>query len=294
MIMRGPASRRLSWVGLAGAIALGLLALPAWTLGGDKTPLPTVSTPPPMAAPSAPHTAFAEGPPAPPTAADPLLAPDAAPRTPPVPSQPAAPGSSAAKDPGVWQRDRKLKELEDKVQQLLKEMQQLRGQAPAGGMPQLSGSKLTTTVPTPQESLLGLIREATGSGLVAPTPAPPPAPPTAAPAYPPAPVAINERNFDVITLTRVTYKLKAAAAEALAAFLKENVKTAILEIKSEGDTLTVTTTPEAQHVIGQLINLIQGKKPDVTILYGPAGAAPLPAPQAAPPWLKFIGPPVAK
>ena len=39
MIMRGPATRRLSWAGLAGVGVLGLLALPAWTLGEDpRTP----------------------------------------------------------------------------------------------------------------------------------------------------------------------------------------------------------------------------------------------------------------
>jgi beta-lactamase regulating signal transducer with metallopeptidase domain len=268
MIMRGPASRRLSWAGLAGAIALGLLALPAWTLGGDKTPLPTVSTPPPMAVTEAPPAQAA-----PPTAADPLLSPDAAPRTPPVPSQPTAPGSSAAKDPALL-RDRKLKELEDQVQQLLKEMQQLRGQAPAGGTS-------APPAPTPQDALSGLIREATGSGLVAPAAAPAPALVARAPVvYPGTPVVRAEPDAEVITLTRVTYKLNPTTAYALVDFLKDNVKTAILEAKSEGENLVVTTTPDAQKAIGQFIHLLQGptRLPVPKKVIAPAGSQPGGAP----------------
>jgi hypothetical protein len=131
----------------------------------------------------------------------------------------------------------------------------LRGQAPAGGMPQLSGSKLTTTVPTAQESLLGLIREATGSGLVAP----PSAPVVATPANPPTLTVHTESAAEVITLTRVSYKLTPPAAEALSTFLKDNVKDSILvETVSQGDALIVTTTPDAQQAIGQFIHLLQG------------------------------------
>jgi hypothetical protein len=273
MIMRGPASRRLSWVGLVGAIALGLLALPAWTLGEDKAPLPTVSTPPPMA--------VTEGPPAPPTAADPLtvhngalyqpvttyrkvttvvpvtsyrlVQPGAATSPTPVqgvPATPASPGPAltAVETPAqalvtpAANRDRKLKELEDKVQQLLKEMQQLRGQAPT----------------TQQETLNGLIRSVIGSGLAAPAPAPPRAQVEPTPFYPPYHAAPAPDGAEVITLTRVSYKLNPTTAYALVDFLKDNVKTAILEAKSEGENLVVTTTPDAQKAIGQFIHLLQG------------------------------------
>jgi beta-lactamase regulating signal transducer with metallopeptidase domain len=201
MIMRGPASRRLSWVGLAGAIALGLLALPAWTLGEDKTA-------PQPAAPMSPKEVAGE-PSSPPTQATAHL--------PTIPSQPAAPGSNAIKDSVL--RERKLKELEHQVQQLLKEMQQLRGQA--------------AIAPVPGAPIPGYTRY--GDSI--------------------------EYFTEVITLTRVSrvsYKLKPAATDALATFLKDNVKTAILETKSEGENLVVTTTPDAQKAIGEFIHLLQG------------------------------------
>ena len=64
---------------------------------------------------------------------------------------------------------------------------------------------------------------------------------------------------EVIQLTRASYKLKAATSEAVAAILKDNVKSVVLETKIEGDTLTVTTTPDAQYAVGQFIALLQGK-----------------------------------
>jgi beta-lactamase regulating signal transducer with metallopeptidase domain len=281
MIMRGPASRRLSWVGLVGAIALGLLALPAWTLGEDKTPLPLPTV-------TAIPAAVNETPPAPSVTAVPgnaVYEPVTTYRytaTPVTTYRQVAPGSVPATAPppvpaDAVERDRKLKELEDKVQQLLKEMQQVQGQGPtsppASNFSQALRS-LTTDQPVP----------------VAPAPTP---------AYPPT--TPRGEPVEVITLTRVTYKFKPATAEALASFLKENVKTAILEIKSEGDNLIVTTTPDAQHVIGLLIDLIQRKQLVFVAPPPSAGWTPPPPPQgvapggtSGPPWPKFIGPPVAK
>jgi beta-lactamase regulating signal transducer with metallopeptidase domain len=64
-----------------------------------------------------------------------------------------------------------------------------------------------------------------------------------------------------ITLSRTTYKLEnKAKADALAAFLKEHVKASILEVKAEGESLTITTTPETQKAIGQLISITGGEK----------------------------------
>lgn len=61
---------------------------------------------------------------------------------------------------------------------------------------------------------------------------------------------------DLQMLTRGTYKLPGVKAEALAAFLKDQV-TADVETKVDGDTIKITTTPEAQSVIGNFIRLLQ-------------------------------------
>jgi hypothetical protein len=71
-----------------------------------------------------------------------------------------------------------------------------------------------------------------------------------------APAASQE-----VTLSRTTYKLPAAKAEALGKFLQEHVKAVIMETKADGDSLTITTTPEVQHGIRQFIALIEGKTP---------------------------------
>lgn len=61
-------------------------------------------------------------------------------------------------------------------------------------------------------------------------------------------------------LTRVTYKLPGGKAEALASFLRENVA-AELEIKAEGDTVTVTTAATIQQTIQRLIEILLPGKP---------------------------------
>jgi hypothetical protein len=60
----------------------------------------------------------------------------------------------------------------------------------------------------------------------------------------------------VINLSRTTYKLPGNKAAALAAFLKDNVKASVLELKLEGQGLTVTTTPETQAAIGGIVRLM--------------------------------------
>jgi beta-lactamase regulating signal transducer with metallopeptidase domain len=59
-----------------------------------------------------------------------------------------------------------------------------------------------------------------------------------------------------VALSRATYKLSKEKAEALAAFLKANVKASVLELKVENDGLVVTTTPEAQSTIGGIVKLM--------------------------------------
>jgi hypothetical protein len=62
----------------------------------------------------------------------------------------------------------------------------------------------------------------------------------------------------LIVLSRATYKPPKGKAEALAKFLQEHGKVPVLETKVDGDSLIVTTTPEAQKAIGQFVGLMQG------------------------------------
>src|SRR5262249_872464 len=62
-----------------------------------------------------------------------------------------------------------------------------------------------------------------------------------------------------VTLTRATYRLPKEKAEALAGLLRQHVKVALLETKVDGDSVVVTTTPDAQRVIGDFIALMEGK-----------------------------------
>ena len=62
-----------------------------------------------------------------------------------------------------------------------------------------------------------------------------------------------------MTLTRVIYKLPADKAEALSSFLKQHVKVAVLETTVNGDSMTITTTPDMQRTIGQFVALMRGK-----------------------------------
>jgi beta-lactamase regulating signal transducer with metallopeptidase domain len=285
MIMREPATRRLSWLGLAGVGVLGLLTLPTWTLGEDPKPKPTPSAAPILA-----------GPPGDPTAATAVAPPVVTPapgekpgavfyqpvttyqqRTvyEPVTSYQAVDPKARAAD---RDRDQRIEELEEKVRQLLKEIEQLRGPTP-------STEPKAATPSTSPNAAQNVWDYLTKSGTVR--------------VAPPAATAVPESPTEVITLTRVAYKLKPAAAEALAGFLKDNVKAPILETKVDGETLTVTTTPEYQHAIGEFIGLIQGKAPGRPGMMGsmmPPGMAPggFTPPVARPPGTPFSGPDPAK
>jgi hypothetical protein len=80
---------------------------------------------------------------------------------------------------------------------------------------------------------------------------------------------------NTVHLTRVTYSLTAEQAKALDAFLKSFVKASVMETKVEGEKIVITTTPDAQATIGQVVALMSGK-PAGGALYRlavPAGAA---------------------
>jgi hypothetical protein len=63
----------------------------------------------------------------------------------------------------------------------------------------------------------------------------------------------------VINLTRATYSMPKEKAANLAAFLKDNIRATVMETKVEGDSLTVTTTPDVQNAIGVIAGLMQGQ-----------------------------------
>lgn len=92
-------------------------------------------------------------------------------------------------------------------------------------------------------------------------------------------VAVEDAS--TVHLTRVTYTLTAEKAKALEAFLKGNAKAKVLETKLDGDKLIVTTTPDVQQTIGQVVGLITGKPVGVHAHFGfelerAAPAAPMP------------------
>jgi beta-lactamase regulating signal transducer with metallopeptidase domain len=130
-------------------------------------------------------------------------------------------------------RDKKLQDLEAKVKALLKEVQALRGNRSKndkGGelvVPMLSEPDVAVRV---WDAALGELVKTAG------------------------PATAKE-----VTLTRTTYKLPAAKAEALGKFLQQHVKASVMETKVEVESLIVTTTPEVQRGIGQFISLIEGK-----------------------------------
>jgi len=63
---------------------------------------------------------------------------------------------------------------------------------------------------------------------------------------------------NAITLSRATYKMSKEQATALSTLLG-SIKATVMETKVDGDSITVTTTPDAQQSIGQIVRLIQGQ-----------------------------------
>jgi|GEM_PF-1857029 len=69
-----------------------------------------------------------------------------------------------------------------------------------------------------------------------------------------------------VTLSRATYKLNRDQAAALGTLLG-SIKASVLETKVDGDSITVTTTPEIQGAIGQIVRLVQGQGGQSTFEY---------------------------
>jgi beta-lactamase regulating signal transducer with metallopeptidase domain len=257
MIMRERVPCRLPFGGCLAIGLLTLIALPGWSLG-QKADEPKKEPPPanyyyvPVTDPTVPSGAryevFVQ---TPPTA---------------LQAQPAA----------GTERERKLQDLERKLEVLLNEVKALRGANPAAPLPTMGASSYPTTpppavVPPPASGVRYQL-------------AAPPYQLTAPQQVVPVPV-VHRREFvfnqpagdaAMMLLSRATYKLPRAKAEALAAFLREHVKARVLENAVEGNSLIVTTTPEAQAAIGQMIALMQGSS-------SPRPPATKAAPEAATP-----------
>jgi beta-lactamase regulating signal transducer with metallopeptidase domain len=86
-----------------------------------------------------------------------------------------------------------------------------------------------------------------------------------------------------VTLSRATYKLNRDQAAALGTLLG-SIKASVLETKVDGDSITVTTTPEIQGAIGQIVRLVQGQSGQSTFEYKvvPPTSATKPTPPTAP------------
>jgi beta-lactamase regulating signal transducer with metallopeptidase domain len=129
-------------------------------------------------------------------------------------------------------REQKILELEGKLNALLKELKELRGANPKDADP-TAGKRWLYEIAQPKgDRVVELIWKEADEATAESQP---------------------------INLVRVGYALPPGKAEALASFLRENVKADVLETKVEGGKLVVTTTPDRQQVIGQFVSLIQGK-----------------------------------
>jgi beta-lactamase regulating signal transducer with metallopeptidase domain len=280
MILRGQSSGRLSHRALLAVGVLALLALPAWTPGQAPANKPDKQNAPPPADKPSQGTAVLD------------LDKDGTPDlfiikyldggTVLDPNQPNPPAAQS-------ERDKKLKEVEEKLKALLKEVQALRAgektetqgtlhrnanpfqpfpDAPSAAKKAIQGAlqRDANTFPQFQQSVpVDVIRNANPNPWGFQPAVTQPNQPlnyfyTVAPLEYKLAIVDNTGPVEV-ALSRTTYSLPKAKAEALAAFLREHVKAQVMETKAEGDSLTVTTTPQAQKAIGGLVALIQGKEP---------------------------------
>jgi hypothetical protein len=188
-------------------------------------------------------------------------------------------------EPLSRERQEKIRDLEQQIRKLQTELQVLRPlpHAPAVTPPPVGYYYQPVT------SVTGDGRTVTTYQLIAAGPglrhAPPPA--TATPAS------------EEIALSRVSYKISADRAKALAALLSEHVKGVVMEVKTDGDKLIVTTSPAAQHAVGQMVALLSGEAfkaprpphaPQPPMSYPPGPVIPPPAAVPAPPNIPQVPP----
>jgi hypothetical protein len=166
-------------------------------------------------------------------------------------------------------RDRKLQEMEKKIQTLLKEVQALRS---GGHQPVIVRgiSNIASPAATPQTryhvtTRLADVKEQAKPTAEAKRPVKVTARVVVTPEVPYtkvlaeiAAVRDGQTFVNLINLTRATYKLPNGKAKALADFLEQHCKVQFLETKVENNDLIVTTTLETQKTISQFIALLQG------------------------------------
>jgi hypothetical protein len=149
---------------------------------------------------------------------------------------PAAAETQDAYKPAVDVQEQRLRKLEATLEALLKEVKDLRA---AGGKPPLAQPKQdTSSKPVWQYGQ-----------------------PNAEVAHWRYTQAVAAPAADQpLRLERVTYALPSNKAEALATLLKE-LKSPVIETQTKPDGIIVTTTPEAQRVVGEFVSLLHGKAP---------------------------------
>jgi hypothetical protein len=199
MILREATACRLTRRALVGVCLLGLLALPALTLG------------------QVPRNVNVNA----------QLQPDD------------RPAEAAKPDTAGANREERMRRLEEKVKALLKEFQELKGARPNAPPRNFTPgqAKKPDTRPTPVYEYYRV----QGRPLTA--------------------EYLFRRAGDPaeLTLSRVSYALPAGKAEAVAKFLREHVKAAVLETALKEHTLIVTTTPQVQRDIASVVRLVRGQ-----------------------------------
>jgi beta-lactamase regulating signal transducer with metallopeptidase domain len=162
-------------------------------------------------------------------------------------------------------RERKIKELEDKLQAILKEVKSLREARAANqatAKPKIT-EKPATVTRVPVETVYWKAVEVQPSAN-----------------YVKFLDSGTVEKEQTVTLSRATYKLPKEKADALAAFLK-HVKAKVLETKVEDESVIVTTTPDVQHTIAQLVGLLTGKPLAAKAAWGNFTNAPAAATEPA-------------
>jgi hypothetical protein len=135
------------------------------------------------------------------------------------------------------ERDRKIKDLEDKLQALLKEVKGLRETKITT---QAAPKPKTTEKPANAQHWAAEARNFTFTQ-----------------SQPFAVTFAADGQQHAVTLSRATYKLPKDKADALTGFLK-HIKASVLETKVDDGGIIVTTTPDVQKTISQLVGLMLG------------------------------------